>query len=377
MKQLLIFLGIFFISSCSHEKVDDSPAQVLAKSNFDSATMTTELQRLMAQYGITKYGLVIYDKKSRLIFLEFKGGHRFNKLIPVGSATKWVTAVTILRIIEKTGNNFTLQTEIQDILKDGEWNGKLVGKVSLNLLLSFRSGIRKDRIIPCTAKERISLERCVTLILKSNLDDQNFDTSQSFNYGPVHMAVAGRMTEVALGGKLWKDIFRDEIVKTFNMNENTLYYTKPAQGDGEGQTNPLLAGGLKITTKDYAKLLTMVYNLGRYRGQQFLSRDIVENELLRDQFTRRPRTRIIYSPFKQKLGKRFHYALGNWIERENYVSKYHSSSPGIFGFYPWIDKRRRYYAILSLYEKDDRDISKKSYEIVEKLRPEIIKRLIH
>ena len=46
----------------------------------------------------------------------------------------------------------------------------------------------------------------------------------------------------------------------------------------------------------------------------------------------------------------WHYALGHWVEDDPAAippAAFAYSSPGSFGFYPWVDKSRAYYGILA------------------------------
>ncbi|MEN9452787.1 MAG: hypothetical protein RLZZ369_1846, partial [Pseudomonadota bacterium] len=43
----------------------------------------------------------------------------------------------------------------------------------------------------------------------------------------------------------------------------------------------------------------------------------------------------------------WHYSLGHWVEDDATVGDGAFSSPGAFGFYPWIHANRQYYGILA------------------------------
>jgi hypothetical protein len=43
----------------------------------------------------------------------------------------------------------------------------------------------------------------------------------------------------------------------------------------------------------------------------------------------------------------WHYAVGHWVEDDPKVGDGAFSSPGAFGFYPWIDASKTYYGILA------------------------------
>jgi len=43
----------------------------------------------------------------------------------------------------------------------------------------------------------------------------------------------------------------------------------------------------------------------------------------------------------------WHYSIGHWVEDDPVVGDGAFSSPGAFGFYPWIDARRSHYGIVA------------------------------
>lgn len=44
-------------------------------------------------------------------------------------------------------------------------------------------------------------------------------------------------------------------------------------------------------------------------------------------------------------GERWQYSVGHWVEKDGTYS-----SPGAFGYYPWIDKDKKWYGVLARYE---------------------------
>jgi len=43
----------------------------------------------------------------------------------------------------------------------------------------------------------------------------------------------------------------------------------------------------------------------------------------------------------------WHYSVGHWVEDASNASDGAFSSPGAFGFYPWIDKTKTYYGVIA------------------------------
>lgn len=106
---------------------------------------------------------------------------------------------------------------------------------------------------------------------------------------------------------------------------------------------PLMAGGLFASATDYAQFLR------RIMRQQL----VIGAHLGEDATCAQPATcpdKAIYSPVVL-LNEPWSYSYNHWVESENgngTVDAY--SSPGKFGFYPWISPDRKYYGILSRHD---------------------------
>jgi hypothetical protein len=50
------------------------------------------------------------------------------------------------------------------------------------------------------------------------------------------------------------------------------------------------------------------------------------------------------------LDESWHYSIGHWVEDDPKVGDGAFSSPGAFGFYPWIDASKTYYGVVARAE---------------------------
>jgi hypothetical protein len=60
----------------------------------------------------------------------------------------------------------------------------------------------------------------------------------------------------------------------------------------------------------------------------------------------------------------WHYSLGHWVEDDPVVGDGAFSSPGRFGFYPWVDASKTYYGVLARFDAvhvDDPNPKEASY----------------
>ncbi|WP_085318458.1 hypothetical protein [Derxia lacustris] len=102
-------------------------------------------------------------------------------------------------------------------------------------------------------------------------------------------------------------------------------------------TQPQLAGGLRTSPRVYGEFLRRLLDGGLALG----------GLLGRPAFCTNPATcpgEALRSPFPADETPR--YSLGHWVEdREHGDGAF--SSPGAFGFYPWIDRSRTWYGIVA------------------------------
>jgi hypothetical protein len=88
----------------------------------------------------------------------------------------------------------------------------------------------------------------------------------------------------------------------------------------------------------------MVLNGGTFRGRRVLSESAVA-EMLRDQTRGSP---VRFNPFELFPDlcpgwREVRYGICNWLETLDPATgqAWEASSPGVFGFIPWIDRRRQ------------------------------------
>jgi hypothetical protein len=145
------------------------------------------------------------------------------------------------------------------------------------------------------------------------------------------------------------------------------YFTYPRQS--LGQINPLVAGGLRTSMNEYASILRLVYDKGRWNGSALLPTTLFDLQTI-EPF---PNLTIGNSP-AQALGFPIRYGLAAWLECTTPQAGCQSiSSPGAFGFTPWIDRQSGYYAILGMeLSSNSNGIVSFAMTLKEQLRPLIV-----
>ena len=104
-------------------------------------------------------------------------------------------------------------------------------------------------------------------------------------------------------------------------------------------TQPQLAGGVFTNADRYAGFLRKV-----------LSGDLAINTALgSNPVCTNPLTCSAALSAPVPSSESWHYSLGHWIEDDPVVGDGAFSSPGAFGFYPWIDSSHSYYGIVARF----------------------------
>jgi len=211
------------------------------------------------------------------------------------------------------------------------------GEITIRQLLSHTSGLPSQH--PALRDPRITLEEAVDRIAEAPLVAE---PGTEFLYGGVSMQVAGRIAEV-VGGRSWRDLFRERIAGPCEMPD-TRY------GRLDANRNPQIAGGASSTLGDYRNFLTMILNRGEFKGRRVLSEAAIR-QMERDQ-TRGAGSKAT-SPVRLRAGTK--YGLGEWLDRMDDAGQgIEISSPGAFGFRPWIDREHGLLGVLVVEVRDRR-----------------------
>jgi hypothetical protein len=101
--------------------------------------------------------------------------------------------------------------------------------------------------------------------------------------------------------------------------------------------SPQLAGGARASAAEYAKLLRKIV------GNRLLMHDALGTFAVCVDPASCAQAISTPSP----PGEQWHYSIGHWVEDDPRVGDGAFSSPGAFGFYPWVDRSKRWYGIVA------------------------------
>src|SRR5882757_760956 len=110
--------------------------------------------------GIAGMGLAIYNHEGVKVFEQMYGHFSPDTRVPIASASKLVSGVTLFRLMD--AGYLTLDSTTGQVLG---WTGDQ-GAITLRQLLSFTSGLAPEN--HCTYDSTVTLDECVTTISQTD-----------------------------------------------------------------------------------------------------------------------------------------------------------------------------------------------------------------
>jgi CubicO group peptidase (beta-lactamase class C family) len=302
--------------------------------------------------GAADVGLTIWDAADRRVYEKMLGAFTPDTRVAVASSSKMVSGLVLFDAIRR--GELTLDSTTGKVLG---WTGANAD-VTLRHLLSFTSGLAREA--PCTLNPLTTLAACVDRIRDAAVVAA---PGTRYDYGSTHLHVAARMAEVA-SGKGWAQLFDDTLRVPLGLPAEVAYFAAPKQA--LGAANPLIAGGLRASMNEYGQLLAVEFHRGAHRGLT------VGTPALFDEQAKEPYPAAVVgnSPV-QKLGLPYRYGLTAWLMCPTPTAGcVVLSSPGAFGFTPWLDRDAGYYAILGM-ELDSSEVDNGAVDFAVKLQQEL------
>lgn len=274
--------------------------------------------------------VLILAQDGAIVHQRAYGSYVLDTRVPIASATKWMSAALVARMVDQGRLHWddTLASHVPEVPTDK-------ANLTLRQLFSMTSAIPGGDIrnpSPCLADRGTTLAACAAEILQLPL---TATPGTVMDYGGNAMQVAGHLVERATGER-WSELFRREVAAPLGLGNTHYWYFA-----GIDTANPRIAGGMYSTAGDYMKLLLMWQAHGKAAGRRLLDSATL-TEMDRDQTVG---TRVLSSPLPGAG-----YGIGHWVEAKD--AQGHStlvSSPGAFGFTPWLDLRRDIAGVLLVY----------------------------
>lgn len=295
---------------------------------------------------------ILIGDETGILFSYEKGDYEIDDQVAIASASKMIFGLLIWDLIE-TGDLSRSDTPDTYIDFWTDVAGDARSDVTLDQLLGFVSGFNEPPANPgCISDGAIALEDCVETIYRDGLDTLPGD---AFYYGPEHMQVAGLMASAATGQTI-ADLVEARLSQPLGLAQTSYPATS---GD-----NPRFSGQMRSSAADVGLLLTAV-----------LAGDLVSDR------TGYLEDRTVSVTFGSRPGGLdaldWHYGFGFWKECDDlsYTTACDAdpiiSSPGAFGFTPWIDFAQGYWGIVAIEEVaiGGRPASQVSVELQQRLQP--------
>ncbi|HOG47904.1 MAG TPA: serine hydrolase domain-containing protein [Anaerolineae bacterium] len=277
----------------------------------DFSPLSTLVENSVASVPLQGASLLLI-RDGRVVYQQAFGNYTLDTAVPIASGTKWLTAATIMALVDD--GLLALDAPIARYLPglDGDQ-----ARITMRQLLSGTSGL--PNLSPCFDESSGTLAQCAGEIVHSPLVAA---PGTAFCYSTAGFQVAGWLAE-AVTGKPWATLFEEQLKLPLGMWSTTYGAT----------ANPVLGGGVTSTLRDYGRFLQMLLDGGVFQGQRVLSAAAVR-EMERDQTDDLP---ILLSMHQD--GRR--YGLGAWRDMvDAQGNAIQLSSQGDTGFSPWIDRQR-------------------------------------
>jgi CubicO group peptidase (beta-lactamase class C family) len=336
IRTLIVLAGVLLLAGCGG---GSSPGQDSSGPAWSKVTAAINDAQAEFPNGLA----VEIATPDGVVYSHSWGGFTNATRVMVASASKWVTATVLLRLVDQ--GVLILDEKMSDVMVDRysvPWSGPM-GNITLRDLLSQTSGIHGDDLGVVTPSDSplITLEEAVYRIYgEQHNATSTLEPGTYFWYGSTHFRIAARYAEVKTNKK-WERIFEEQLRDPLEWSTDSTYTALSAY-------NPNPAATLTTTGQEYMRFMVMQLKMGLYGTTRLLPVDLI-NEQRRDGF--QADTVIEYSPYAQ-YGYNFHYGLGNWRECDAPDSTgacsdgLRISSTGTFGWAPWIDENNDYAAVI-------------------------------
>jgi len=317
---LLIITIVFssFSISCGDKPVNNG-------IDYDFTSVDNFLQNAIETVPLDGCVLLLI-KDGQTIFKKAFGTYTTETVVPIASATKWVSAVLIMDLVDDGISS--LDDKVSDWIP---YYSSLSDKkdTTIRQMFSHTSGFPSSALCLNFQGPNWDLEKCAESISKLKMEEL---PGSVFRYGGVGMQLAGRIVEIAANDN-WIDLYKERIADPLGMT--TLVWDEKYPKT----KNPRIAGGIAaISVDDYSKLLQMMLNGGTYQSVEILSTETVDC-MLSDQTFGLP---VASSPYtKYNDHPHLGYGMGVWIDSKNKDGEtVELSSTGAWGYHPWIDLNR-------------------------------------
>ena len=294
-------------------------------TTFDG--IDASIDQRIARAGLEGAGLLVVVDDTELRNRTY-GSYTADTVVPVASASKWLTAATMMTLVDD--GLVSLDDTVANWLPS--FTGAS-GRATVRQLLSHTSGIAPAS---CIWDTDTTLAACVDSIARQRVIDE---PGTVFAYGSTSYSVAGRIIEVATG-QSFEEAFADRIAGPVGMVATRFT-------DRTHSPVPVPAASAVSTLTDYGRFMRMISADGVIDGRRVLSDSSVRT-MEADAVTGLD-TSGDAAVRTTGIGT---YGLGVWRDATGADdTSMISSGNGAYGFYPWVDRARRSHGVLLVFDQ--------------------------
>jgi len=269
------------------------------------------------------------------VYTYERGNMTMDLGLSVASTSKWLSGATIMRQVAL--GKFSLD---EPVCKYLDWwscdstndpSGLPRANVTVRLAMSFLDGTNGLEFGSCPNRES-TYEGC-TKGLYNNQKVWKYVPNTTYDYNEMHLQIAGTVAEKVAGRSI-VELLNDSLIE-LNMSDS--YF--------EGGATPDISAGLYTTGNDYDKFLSSLYHMTfPDLNPKLLAEMESDYSVGKD-----------YSPVGYTLQSFVgHYGLANWLDCGHISSNNMTLWPycvkdnirscvGLFGYYPVLDRRRKFW----------------------------------
>ncbi|MEM9301046.1 MAG: serine hydrolase domain-containing protein [Pseudomonadota bacterium] len=305
-------------------------------SSCDFEDVVAGVEALLARYpAIPGAGLQL-GYADEVVFERYWGSYDADTVVPIASATKLLSATALMTVVDD--GLIDLDAPVDRYLP--QFTGAK-GAMTVLQMFSHTAGMPSNaqllnsRVL--NARNGLTLAGAVDLL--ACCEPLRYAPGAGFAYGGASMHIAGRVAEVVTGED-WFDLFLERLGEPLGL-QTTDY-------DGLGVTrNYRIAGGAQANLRDYGRVARMLLAEGRLDDTRVLSQAAVRT-MREDNVGDLP---ILYAP--PQVPQPVRYGIGGWLAEDTGMVG-GLTSPGAFGFTPWVDDDLGFYGVLLVEDSNSR-----------------------
>jgi CubicO group peptidase (beta-lactamase class C family) len=341
MKRIALAVGLALSPLCLGGGTAASAAGRTATPDFQAVTayMDAGYQSL----GLPGAALLVVQE-GKVLYERYFGSYTAETVVPIASSSKWLSAAVIMTLVDE--GKIDLDAKISKYLP--AFTGQR-GEMTIRQMFSHTSGLvdfpgdrgRWDYAITMAQyADHVALEGVMAAAPGTEV-----------RYASASMQVVGAVAE-KVTGKRWNQLFKERIAVPCDMPDTTYIRAPgttldPVDARQAEIANPMLAGAGRSSLRDYGHFLEMIANKGVYKGRRVLSEKAVR-EMQKDQTGPLPLKRAS----NDRMGRASHYGLGEWLDVQGEDGRtIQVSSPGAYGFRPWLNLDRDLYGVFMMQRK--------------------------